>query len=121
MAVKYALTGNWTADTSWSTTSGGANDTTKPTAADDVIFDSNSGAMTIDSGAVCRSWDCTAGTGDYANTITHTAGVTLTIGTTTDNASNVALKLRAGTYTPSDDTCAIAFARSSGTTTAQTV
>lgn len=113
MASKYALTGNWTADTSWSTTDGGANDTTKPTAADDVFFTSNTGDMTIDSGAVARSWNCTG----YTNTATHTAGVTLTLGDATAGASNIILKLVSGmTYTlGSASTSSISFSTTSST------
>lgn len=100
MAIRYGLTGNWSSTSTWSTSSGGASGASVPTAADDVILDSNSGAITIDAGAVCRSLDCTSGTGNYAGTLTHTAAVALTIGDATAGAGNVALKLSAGmTYT----------------------
>lgn len=71
MAVKYFrnVTGNYTDDTSWSTTSGGANDTTKPTASDDVKLDGNSGACTISAASVAKTVDCTG----YTNTLTHNA------------------------------------------------
>lgn len=64
--------------------------------------------MTIDTGAVCRSIDCTG----YTNTLTHTAGVTWTIGDATAGTSNNALKFVAGmTYTLGDAvTSAISFA-----------
>lgn len=47
--IKYFRTGvtNWNDDASWSTTSGGANDTTKPTAGDDVFLDASSGDKVI--------------------------------------------------------------------------
>lgn len=96
--IKYAraVGGAWTADATWSTTSGGAADTTKPTAADDAVLDAASGAVTIDSGAVCRSLDCNG----YTGTLTHTSAVTLTIGDGTAGAGNIALRLVAGmTYT----------------------
>ncbi len=48
--VKYARStgGNWSADSTWSTSPGGPADTTAPTATDDVIFDVNSGNVTVD-------------------------------------------------------------------------
>lgn len=97
MATKYkrAGSGNWSDDTQWSLSSGGPNDTTKPTAADDVKLDASSGAVTIDVASVCRSLDCTGFTG----TLTHNA-VGLTIGDATAGLSNIALKLVSGmTYT----------------------
>ena len=56
-ATKFARTagGNWSADATWSTSSGGAADTVAPTAADDVVLDANSGNVTIDAAAVCRA------------------------------------------------------------------
>ncbi len=111
MAAKYARAagGNWTADATWSTTSGGAADTTKPTAADDAYLDAASGAVTVDTGAVCRSLDCTG----YTGTLTHTGGPVLTIGDGTAGAGNIALKLVDGmTYTP---TSAINFVSTSAT------
>lgn len=114
MATKYARAGggNWTADATWSTTSGGAADTTKPTAADDAVLDAASGAVTIDSGAVCRSLDCNG----YTGTLTHTAGVILTIGDATAGAGNRALRLVAGmTYTLGSATSEFRFSSSSAT------
>lgn len=57
MATKYkrAGSGNYSADASWSTTSGGSADTVKPTAADDVIFDSNSGDCTLDAASLAKT------------------------------------------------------------------
>lgn len=115
MAAKYFRAGvtNWDADASWSTTSGGAADTTKPTAADDTFLDANSANCTINATAVCRSINCTG----YTGTLTHAAGVTLTIGDGTAGASNIALKFVAGmTYTlGSGNTSKIFFASTSGT------
>lgn len=84
-----------------------------PTAADDVQLDGSSGAVTISSGAVCRSLDCTG----YTNTLTHTAAVALTIGDATAGAGNVALKLVAGmTYTLGNaNTSAITLVSTSAT------
>lgn len=102
--------GNWTVGTSWV---GGV----APTAADDAQITVTTTSMTIDTGAVCRSADFTGCTG----TITHTAGVILTIGDGTAGASSIALKLVAGmTYTlGSGTTSSITFASTS--TTLQTV
>lgn len=89
-----------------------------PTAADDVVATGTSGALTIDSGAVCRSVNLTG----YTNTVTHNAGATLTIGDATAGAGNVALSFPASgwTYTLGDvATSAISFISTSAT--AQTV
>lgn len=114
MATKYAraVGGNWTTDATWSTTSGGAADTTKPTAADDAVIDAASGNVTIDSGAVCRSLDCNG----YTGTLTHNSSVTLSIGDATAGAGNRALRFSAGmTYTISASSCALSFVSTSAT------
>lgn len=106
--IKASATGgNWSATAAWV---GGV----VPTAADDVVFDTSSGAVTLTAGAVCRSLD----TNLYANTLTHPAGVTLTIGDGTAGAGNIALRFGVGmTYTLGDPaTSAITFA---STATAQ--
>lgn len=118
MATKYkrAGSGNWSADASWSTTSGGAADTVKPTAADDVKLDASSGALTIDETATCRSLDCTG----YTGTFTHNNFI-LTIGDATAGAGNIALKFVAGmTYTKNFATGS-AFSFISTSATVQTV
>lgn len=115
--IKYARAagGNWSADATWSTTSGGAADTVAPTAADDVVLDATSGNVTIDTGGtrVCRSIDCNG----YTGTITHNAVTTLAIGDATAGAGNRALRFVAGmTYTPgSDITAIISFVSTSAT------
>lgn len=100
MGVKYAraVGGNWSADATWSTTSGGAADTTAPTAADDVRLDAASGNVTIDTGAtrVARSLDCDG----YTGTLTQQA-VSLNLGDGTAGAGNIALRLSAGMSYPS--------------------
>jgi len=101
MANRYlkAAGGNWTAAGTWSATgSGGVDSAGPPTAADNCILEAGSGNVTIDSGAVCRSIDCTSGTGSYAGTITGVASINLTIGDATAGAGNVALKF-SGTTT----------------------
>ncbi len=60
MTIKYkrSSNGDWDTDDEWSTASGtspGDQDTTFPTAGDDVIFDSNSGNCTLDANAACDS------------------------------------------------------------------
>ena len=108
MATYYATNvngaGTWSSTNMWSTSSGGASGSGPPTASDDVIFDSNSPSATITATAACRSLDCTAGTGSYANTLTHNNNIVFSIGTSTANGSGVALKLVAGmTYTTSSN------------------
>lgn len=92
MAIKIAAVtgGNWTAGATW------VGDVA-PTAADDAQLNATSGNVTIDSGAVARSLDCTG----YVGTLTHNASVSLTLGDATAGVGNMALKLVAGmTYTP---------------------
>jgi len=81
--------GNWNTDATWSTTTGGAADTTKPDATDDVFLDANSGNVTIAANSYCRSINCT----DYTGTLTQDASTTLYIGDATAGAGNIALKL----------------------------
>jgi autotransporter-associated beta strand protein len=84
----------------------------KPTAADDVIFDSNSGNVTIDAGGsrYCRSLNMTSGTGNYSGTLAHTGSTALYIGDATAGADNVALKFVAGAnYTIGDIASQIYF------------
>jgi hypothetical protein len=66
-----------TAGTKWAATSGGAGGESVPTTADDVFFDANSsGICTISAGNTgAKSINCTGFTG----TITHTAGVGITV------------------------------------------
>lgn len=120
MAVMYLKTGstNWTAAASWSAVNAaGADSVGPPLASTDCIAEALSGAVTIDSGAVCRSLNCTSGTGIYNNTITHSAAVIWTIGDGTAGAGNVALNFSTTTtYTISNaTTSAITWASSSST------
>ena len=98
--------GNWTTGATWV---GGV----APTAADDALLDATSGAVTINSGSVCRSLNCTG----YTSTLTHTSAITLTVGDGTAGAGNIALKLVAGmTYTlGSVTTSALSFISTSAT------
>lgn len=108
MAVIVADTGggNWTTGATWV---GGV----APTAADDAQITSTSGNVTIDTGSVCRSLDCTG----YTGTLTHNAAATLTIGDGTAGLLNVALLFVAGmTYTINNaTTSAISFISTSAT------
>lgn len=85
-----------------------------PTAADDVFLDDTAGNVTINVNAACRSLNCSG----YLGTLTHNAGVTLSIGDGTAGAGNVALKFYASMfYTKGNGaTSAIAFVSTSGTT-----
>lgn len=68
MATKYARSGggNWSADATWSTTSGGSADTTKPVNGDTARFDANSGNVTVDAGSYCTTLTMTS----YGGTLT---------------------------------------------------
>jgi hypothetical protein len=94
-------TATWdgTAGTKWSATSGGAGGASVPTAADDVFFDANSGAgtVTIGTGRVAKTLNCTGFTGTLGNSInaftvsgnvTLDAGVTYSAGQLTINATS---------------------------------
>lgn len=106
--VGGSSTWNATVGTKWATTSGGAGGAAIPTAADDVVFDANSGASTITTSGtttdLCRSLNCTGFTG----TLSHAAATTITIGDATAGVGNVALLLVAGmTYTIGSNSSAI--------------
>lgn len=113
-----AAGGNWTAAGTWSATSAaGVDSVGPPLASTDCIAELTSGALTINSGAVCRSFNTTSGTGTYGGAITHSAAVTWTIGDGTAGVGNVALKLNSGvTYTLSNtSTSAVSFVSTSAT------
>ena len=119
MATKYARAGggNWSADATWSLSSGGLADTVAPTAADDVILDGASGNVTIDAGAIrlCRSLDCFG----YTGTLTHNAVTNLDIGDGTVGTGNRALRLAAGMTYSSGANATIRFvSTAAGTQTA---
>lgn len=77
--------GAWTTAATWSPSG-------TPLAGDDCKLDATSGNVTIDTGAVARSLDCTG----YTGTLTLGSGVTFVLGDATAGAGNVALKLVAG-------------------------
>lgn len=109
MASKYLINagGNWTANTSWSTTDAGAlinvNDTTAPTASDDVLLTANSGQCTISATSVGKSLTCTG----YTNTLTHGAFL-LTISGSVTLVSGM-------TYTPTSTTNLLLNINATGT------
>jgi hypothetical protein len=122
MSTYYAPTigvASWTA-ANWATSSGQSTGSSgPPTSSDDVILDGPGGNVTIlgSTSPVCRSLVCTA----YTHTLTHGSGSTLSIGTSTAQASNQALIFTASmTYAVSDNTSAISFV-STYTTTTQSV
>lgn len=98
--------GNWNATSAWT---GGV----VPTAADDVFLNSSSGNITLTSGVVARSINCTG----YTGTLTHPAAITLTLGDATAGASSIALLLSSSmTYSLGNvTTSAITFASTSTT------
>jgi len=116
MPTKYARVpgGNWSADATWSLTSGGLADTTAPTAADDVILDASSGNVTIDAASACRSLDCDSGSA-YTGTLTHNASTNLSIGDATAGAGNIAFRLSAGTTYNRGASAALLFVSTSAT------
>src|SRR5688572_15851525 len=72
--------GNWNTAATWSPSG-------VPTAADDVVATAASGNLTINAAAVARSINLT----NYTRTVTHNAGITLSIGTGSAGPGNVAL------------------------------
>lgn len=98
MATRYAVgTGSWTlANTGiWSTTSGGGTGASVPTAADEVIFDGNTGTITIPTATTvpCRSIT-TSGTNTLAFAST---SAIMTVGDATAGTGNVAVSIGAST------------------------
>jgi len=100
--------GNWNATGTWV-------EGAVPTAADDVVATSTSGALTINAAAACRSINLT----NYVSTLTHNAAITLTIGTSTANGTTALVFPASGwTYTlGSVTTSAIAFSSTVASTT----
>jgi hypothetical protein len=77
---------NWnaTANTNWAATSGGANNQSVPTSADDVIFDTTASPATISATITILTFTKTAG---YTGTITRSAVLTVA-GNFTDNTAS---------------------------------
>ena len=97
-------TATWdgTAGTKWATTSGGAGGSAVPTAADDVFFDAASGAVTVSvsSGSVALSINCTGFTGTLSagGTVTVSGSVTIVSGMTISGVFNWVIN-GTGTFT----------------------
>ena len=111
--------GNWSAAATWSATSAaGVDSVGPPLASTDCIAELASGNVTIDSGAVCRSFDCQGGVSNYTGTATHSASVTLSIGDGTAGTGNRALRFSSGmTYTLGGATSStLTFVSTSATT-----
>lgn len=82
MATLYVKSagGNWTAAGTWSNVNAaGVDNSGPPTAADDAIAELASGNLTVNAASVCKSFSAIAGTGDWTGTLTHSAGVSLTV------------------------------------------
>jgi fibronectin-binding autotransporter adhesin len=111
MTTKYVRTagGLNNAAATYCLTSGGTETTTVPTASDDLILDANSGAFTVQTTLSVRSLDANA----YTNSLTLNAG--LAIGTSTNQASNIALRLGASLTVVGPVSSVIDFVSTSGT------
>lgn len=83
--------GNWTTDATWSTTSGGAADTTAPTSTDAAILDGNSGAVNVDATSVAQSLDCTG----YISTLAFSTNDVLTVSGSVTFVSGMTLTMSA--------------------------
>lgn len=95
-----ATGGPWGTNTTWV-------ELAVPTAADDVVANAASGALTINVAAACRSIDLSA----YTSTLTHNTSITLTVGDASGGALNFT---GAWTYTrASATTSAVTFASTS--------
>lgn len=106
--------GNYNDVNTWSTTgSGGVAAAAFPLIDDYVVLEVGSGQLTINVNSACRSFDASA----YTNTLTHAAGVTLSIGDATPGTGNIALVFSAGmTYTLGDNrTSLLSFVSTSAT------
>ena len=110
MANRYRVgtNANWDDGVSgWSTTSGGTAGSADPTAADDVLFDGNSGTgtVTIAAIALCRSFNSTGYTGTIAGTSVLRVGdatvgnITIGSGMTWSHTSSIELRSTTGTNT----------------------
>ena len=93
MALRYWVggNGNWSSTSRWSATSGGASGASVPTAADDVIINTNSGTRftaTVDSARTCNSLTITPAAGAGVTTISISASLTTGNLSTSGTAGN---------------------------------
>src|ERR1700757_4926824 len=91
-ATRYEVsggTGNWNSTTNWSTSSGGASGASFPTSSDDVIFDANSGNLSVNVVSACLSFNSTGYTGTLtmSSILTVTGNITLGAGMLFSGAS----------------------------------
>lgn len=104
--------GNWNANTTWSTSSGGGSCTCTPAAGDSIVIDSASGSSTINASLSVANIDMsgTGGSGSpFAATLTHNGSVTVTI-------TGTVLKFTSGmTYTPISATSSLFTFTGAGT------
>lgn len=124
MADRYFVNGgvdnNWGTTGNWSTTSGGAGGSAVPLVTDAVFFDANSPNCTINTTARVAQSLTTTG---YANTLTFTAGlsvsgsITLNAGITFAGAAALSM-LATGTVTTNGKTLSVPFTFGSGSFTA---
>lgn len=103
MATYYARPGtnNWGSTTAWSLTSGGATAGAVPIATDDIIFDANSGNVTVDTTTrSCANINFTGYTGTITMSQNLNVGGNVTLGTGMTIAGTGVLNLVGpGTYT----------------------
>jgi hypothetical protein len=108
-----AAGGNWSVGANWQV--GGVAQAAPPTANDDVLIGSGTGAtqqnITVDANSVCQSLDCTG----YTGTFTINASITLSIGSGTPGPGNVALKFVSGMTFASGNSSTFFFVSTSAT------
>lgn len=122
MAQKFLIAagGNFSSDTAWSTSSGGANNTTHPTVLDDAVIDNLSGQLTVDVSSACLSFTASTYTGTMtwasftltvSGSFTYGAGMTISGNNTSTN-----LQMNAsGTLTTAGKTMPTTIGISGGT------
>lgn len=116
MATLYgkASGGNFSG-ANWSSTGSGGVDSVTPTSADDCILEAGSGNFTLNAGSLCRSLDCTTGSGNYTGTLTGVASTAISIGDATAGAGNVAIKFSSTTSYVVAGNAAFSFISTSAT------
>lgn len=124
MAQKFLIPagGNFSSDTSWSTSSGGANNTTHPTAVDDAVIDNLSGQLTVDVSSACLSFSASTFTGTMTwASFTLTVSGNCTFGASmtfaSQNTSTNLQMIASGTLTTNGKALPTTFGISLGTLT----
>ncbi len=114
-----AAGGNSNSTSTWANTSNGSTCTCVPATTDNVVLDSAAGALSINAALSVGTFDA-SGTGPggsgspYTNTLTHAAGITLTINTASGNSLRFPSQM---TYSPGNATSTVSFANTTGTAT----